>query len=377
MLERYLRHSLIDWFSQEQVQAANIAVVGAGATGNEVLKNLVLLGAGHIDVFDFDRVEAHNLTRSIFLREDDIGLDKALSVAQRAAQVDPNVRVAAIGGDFWDTLSLGRLAGYDCVICCVDNFEARLRLNQMCLIVGVDLINAAIDSRHASVELFPLSQAEVACYECHLPESAYQRVAERYSCGGLRKAAWQERKVPTTAITASLAGAFAASLALRLGDAQSDGAFRIFCDSRNGASSRCLLARRPDCPGCSGFAVRPTRIRARNAWASALSGATPGEDENVVVRLSDPVIVGCHCVRCGSERDAESVRLRRARDFDERITCCESCAERSMRVDIRERFTAVELKASFGERPPPVKYLLAKAGDRLVCVDLEEDEHVK
>jgi molybdopterin/thiamine biosynthesis adenylyltransferase len=375
MLERYLRHSLIDWFSQEQVQAANIAVIGAGATGNEVVKNLVLLGAGYIDVFDFDRVEAHNLTRSIFLREEDIGLDKARSVARRAAQVDPNVRVGAVSGDFWDTLSLSRLAAYDAVICCVDNFEARLRLNQMCLIVGVDLINAAIDSRHATVELFPLSRADVACYACHLPDSAYQRMAERYSCAGLKKAAWQERKVPTTAITASLAGALATSVALRLASDAASGAFRIFCDSRGGASARAMLERRPDCPGCAGFAVRPTRIRTRDAWMSALSGATPGADESVIVRLSEPVIVGCMCVRCGAERDADAVRLRRARDFDERITCCESCAARSMQVDIRDRFTAAELKSCFGECPPPVKYLLAHAGDRFVCVDLEEDEH--
>ena len=63
--QRYRRHDLIDWFSQERVAAARIAVIGAGAVGNEVVKNLVLLGVGAIDVFDFDVVELHNLTRSV------------------------------------------------------------------------------------------------------------------------------------------------------------------------------------------------------------------------------------------------------------------------------------------------------------------------
>ena len=55
---RYQRHTLIDWFSQADVKNARICVVGAGAVGNEVLKCLALLGAGTIDVYDFDRIEA-------------------------------------------------------------------------------------------------------------------------------------------------------------------------------------------------------------------------------------------------------------------------------------------------------------------------------
>ena len=62
-------------------------------------------------------------------------------------------------GDFWDTLSLSRLARYDCAIAAVDNLEARLKLNQMCLITGVDLVNAGLDSRSVTVESFPFGSA--------------------------------------------------------------------------------------------------------------------------------------------------------------------------------------------------------------------------
>ena len=86
--DRYRRHEQIDWFSQQAVSATRVAVVGAGAIGNEVVKNLVLLGVGGIDLYDFDTVEAHNLTRSVFLRESDIGTGKATAVVQRAAAVD-------------------------------------------------------------------------------------------------------------------------------------------------------------------------------------------------------------------------------------------------------------------------------------------------
>ena len=43
---RYQRHELIDWFSQQRLADSRVAVIGAGAIGNEVIKNLVLLGTG-------------------------------------------------------------------------------------------------------------------------------------------------------------------------------------------------------------------------------------------------------------------------------------------------------------------------------------------
>lgn len=38
--ERYQRHELIDWFPQQAVHDAKVAVIGCGAVGNEVAKKL-------------------------------------------------------------------------------------------------------------------------------------------------------------------------------------------------------------------------------------------------------------------------------------------------------------------------------------------------
>ena len=58
-------------FRQHQVSAARVMVVGCGALGNEVLKNLVLMGVTHIVAVDFDVVEMGNLTRSILFSKED------------------------------------------------------------------------------------------------------------------------------------------------------------------------------------------------------------------------------------------------------------------------------------------------------------------
>ena len=60
--DRYSRLRLISWWRQERLAAARVLVVGAGALGNEVLKNLALLGVGSVYVIDLDAIEG-NLRR--------------------------------------------------------------------------------------------------------------------------------------------------------------------------------------------------------------------------------------------------------------------------------------------------------------------------
>jgi molybdopterin/thiamine biosynthesis adenylyltransferase len=373
--QRYRRHDLIDWFSQEQVSAARIAVIGAGAVGNEVVKNLALLGCGTIDVFDFDVVELHNLTRSVLLRESDAGRNKAEAVAERARDLDPHVTVHAVAGDFWDTLSLARLRGYDCAIAAVDNFEARLRLNQLCLIARVNLVNAGLDSRWAAVESFPFAASDdAACYECTLPESAYARVAERYSCGGLRRRAGLERRIPTTAVTASVAGALAASMALRLGGETPRHAQRRLLDTIGGAGTSVGIERREGCPGCGAFARPPRIVRTRNRWSPRRddqSVAGPGIVEQPM-RLSDPLIMGYECAACGPLEEAARYVNRRAAEFDDGIATCPKCAAPAVRIEIRDTFTVGELTARFPGGPVPAKFALTEINGDAVCFDLEE-----
>lgn len=370
--QRYRRHDLIEWFSQERVSAARIAVIGAGAVGNEVVKNLALLGCGTIHVFDFDAVELHNLTRSILLRESDAGRNKAEAVAERARDIDPHVDVRAVPGDFWDTLSLTALHDYDCVVGAVDNFEARLRLNQLCLIARVDLVNTGLDSRWAAVESFPFRSSDgTACYECTLPETAYARAAERYSCGGLRRRALVERRVPTTAITASVAGALAASAALRLGEEAPLQAQRRLVDTLAGAARAVEIGRSAGCAGCAELQAPPRLLRTRNRWTHSGETLATAAGEQTL-RLSDAIITDYRCVNCGPLEQAVRYVNRRASAFDDSIAYCPECHAQSVRLEIRDTFTLAELMSRFGTDRVPAKFALAEINGGAVCFDLEE-----
>ena len=80
--DRYDRLNLIDWWAQTKLRTSSVLVVGAGALGNEVLKNLALVGIGKITLIDFDTISIHNLTRSILFRESDVGSTKSSCVGQ-------------------------------------------------------------------------------------------------------------------------------------------------------------------------------------------------------------------------------------------------------------------------------------------------------
>jgi len=372
---RYLRHSMIDWFSQDEISKKRVVVVGAGAIGNEVIKNLALLGVGHIKIFDLDTIEVHNLTRSVLFREADVGKSKASVAASRAREITPSITIEECIGDVWTQLTIESLTTYDVLICCVDNFETRLKLNQMCLIAGVDMVNTAIDSKFIVVETFNYEKnINSSCYECNLPHSAYTRMGERYSCGSLKKAAYIEKKVPTTIITSSIAGAFATSNALRLGETnRSQRDTRILIDSITGSATITELAKNPECPACATHLSRTILFSAKRNINSLISFCKEASDniENLTLILSDPVIASYECISCGIKPSDGEFLLRLSSDFDDSISICKHCNQESVRIDIKDQFTVQELLDKYTGMFLPCKYITATVRNTKFCIELE------
>src|SRR3954454_2230549 len=130
--DRYGRLRLIPWWRQEKLAAARVLVVGAGALGNEVVKNLALLGVGTTYLIDLDNVEPSNLSRSVLFRTIDGGRSKAEVAAERAREINPECTFVPVHGDVITDLGLGHFLDADVVIGCLDNREARLWVNRQC-----------------------------------------------------------------------------------------------------------------------------------------------------------------------------------------------------------------------------------------------------
>lgn len=212
--DRYSRLRLIRWWDQEKLRAAKILVVGAGAIGNEVLKNLALLGIGQVWVIDLDEIEDSNLTRSVLFRHEDCGKSKAIAAAEEVRNINPDVRITPIHGNVMTDVGLGLFRDVDVVIGCLDNREARLWVNRSCWKVGTPWIDGGIQEISGVAKVFV--PPDGACYECTMTENDYRLINLRYSCPLLRREELQAGKVPTAPTIASMIGGLQVQEALKL-----------------------------------------------------------------------------------------------------------------------------------------------------------------
>lgn len=200
--DRYARLRLISWWSQEKLAAANVLVVGAGALGNEVLKNLALLGVGNVWVIDYDTIEDTNLTRSVLFRASDAGTLKVEAAARMMGEMNPDTKVRGISGDITMDVGLGLFEEMDCVVGCLDNREARLWVNRCCWKVNTPWVDAGIQEISGVVKVF--QPPDSACYECGMSEMDYKLINLKYSCPLLKREDIMQGKVPTAPTIASI-----------------------------------------------------------------------------------------------------------------------------------------------------------------------------
>ncbi|MBR1899304.1 MAG: ThiF family adenylyltransferase [Oscillospiraceae bacterium] len=200
--DRYSRLRLIPWWDQEKIQNAKIMVVGAGALGNELVKNLTLLGIGNILILDMDSIENSNLTRSVLFRRSDVGRFKAEIAAERAMEINPDVNAVGIIANIIDDVGLGVFRRMDVVLGGLDNREARLAINQSCYKVDKPWIDGAIEVLNGFARVFVPGQG--ACYECTMTDMDWQLINKRKSCALLTHEQMAEGKIPTTPTSSSV-----------------------------------------------------------------------------------------------------------------------------------------------------------------------------
>jgi adenylyltransferase/sulfurtransferase len=201
------RQERIDWWSQEKLKDAKIMVVGAGAIGNETLKNLALLGVGNIFIVDFDVISMSNLSRTVLFGQEDVGKKKAEIAAKRTKELAllDDIKIDWFHGDLVWELGTGIYDEVDIVLGCLDNVETRIAVNKHCWLTETPWIDAGMNELALRVEFY--KPPELPCYQCNLTNEQIGNANKRYSCDFFKKKSFKEGKIPTTQIASAIVSA--------------------------------------------------------------------------------------------------------------------------------------------------------------------------
>jgi molybdopterin/thiamine biosynthesis adenylyltransferase len=212
--DRFSRFRLIPWWDQTKVRSANILVIGAGALGNEILKNLALLGFEKVVVVDLDKIEESNLSRTILYRSEDVGSYKAEVAAKSVKALAPGVKIKPLVANVVQNCGLGLFAWSDIIIAGLDNREARLWINRCAWKMNKPWIDGAIEGINGVARVFVAGSAP--CYECTLGETDWKLLEQRMSCNLLLREANTEGKIATTPTISSVIAGIEVQEAVKL-----------------------------------------------------------------------------------------------------------------------------------------------------------------
>ncbi|MFW9866804.1 MAG: ThiF family adenylyltransferase [Candidatus Thorarchaeota archaeon] len=217
--DMYDRQKRIAGWDQSKVSNATVMVIGVGATGNELVKNLALTGIGKIIIIDYDLIEKSNLNRCVLFNiDDDIEGKYKVDVVKKAVQtLNSEVKVIAYKKEL-NEIDKSLYKQSDIICSCVDNIEARLEANNYAYYYGVPFIDSGIDEYFGSLQVVFSEIPDAACLQCGITDIDLDLMWKRFSCTGQEiKSDKGEttRKIATIITTTSIIGGIQSQQALK------------------------------------------------------------------------------------------------------------------------------------------------------------------
>ena len=303
--DRFSRFRLIPWWDQKKLQSARVLVIGAGALGNEILKNLVLLGFERIVIVDLDKIEESNLSRSILYRSSDVGSYKAEAAARSVLALAPNVKVKPLVANVVQDCGLGIFAWSDVIIAGLDNREARLWINRCAWKMNRPWIDGAIEGINGVAKVFVAGAAP--CYECTLGETDWKLLEQRMSCNLLLREANTEGKVATTPTISSVIAGIEVQEAVKLlhGMPTLAGSGFVF-EGLNHTSYKVEYTANPDCMSHFTF-ESVTELKGKSSQWTLEDLRRRGVEDlgapDVVVEFTRDIVRELECPACGAQEE--------------------------------------------------------------------------
>ncbi|MEM3644028.1 MAG: HesA/MoeB/ThiF family protein [Nitrososphaerota archaeon] len=169
-LERYDRQIRIMDLGvdgQLKLKDSRVLVVGVGGLGGVAAMYLAATGVGFIRIVDSGVLELNNLNRQIPYSEKDIGRLKVEAAAERLTSLNSDIVIEPIPQMITSENIDALLKDVDLVVDGLDNFEARLLVNDKCVELGIPFIHGAVYSFEG--RLMTIIPGKTPCLRCLVP----------------------------------------------------------------------------------------------------------------------------------------------------------------------------------------------------------------
>lgn len=324
------RQERIAGWRQDLVASGRVLVLGAGALGNEVAKNMALMGLGYMFIADMDTVSHSNLSRAIFFHSRDAQqkCNKAELVAKRskAINVTANAFVQMFQGDIVWQLGAGVFRRVDVVLGCLDNVEARMKANAYSLFTGVPFIDGGILGLAGNITA--VHPPQTACWECTTSKNERDSAASRYdSCSKVMLRDIESGRLPTVQVVSSIVAGFQSQEAIKIIQGQHWAKGNIIQYDGNGRPDIDVLtiSRRPSCWCNKAQAIKHILelplTAAQHTLNDLLTLLEKQGYTDLNVMLPGQFVVKRECLRCKRQYPVMCPRFR----LDTTILSCPSC----------------------------------------------------
>jgi molybdopterin/thiamine biosynthesis adenylyltransferase len=138
-------------------QKSKIHILGAGSTGSFIALTLAKLGFDNINIYDFDKIEAHNIPNQ-FYRTEDIGKHKTEAIkdiVKGFSELDLNAENIKINKDTDLGIELNSI-----VIFCLDNIKTRALVYDMIKDYPIFLIDTRMGGEGYAIYSFKLDDED-------------------------------------------------------------------------------------------------------------------------------------------------------------------------------------------------------------------------
>ncbi|MHA2430347.1 MAG: HesA/MoeB/ThiF family protein [Promethearchaeota archaeon] len=208
--DKYDRQKRIKGWDQDKISNARVMVIGAGATGNELVKNLVLTGIGKIYLIDYDFINPSNLNRCVFFNEKTAEKKEyKVDIVKEASRIlNPDVEIIAIKKEL-NKIDKSLYKQCDVICSCLDNIEARIEANNYAYYYNTPFIDSGIDGHFGTIQAAYSEVKEAACLQCGISGTDLDLMWKKFSCTGQEIDAEDgetTRKIATIITTTAIIG---------------------------------------------------------------------------------------------------------------------------------------------------------------------------